>query len=88
MIEFCGQLTFCGTSIRISEEYPKHLPPAEARPEWLRLVYLHPFAPYAADKVHSSAGLSMAGNVPTSAPVPWYPCRSLEQGWRRYGGDP
>ena len=56
MIEFCGQLTFYGIAIRTSEDYPEYLPPAEARPEWLRLVYLHPFAPCAADKAHSSAG--------------------------------
>ena len=42
MIEFCGQLTFYGIAIRTSEDYPEYLPPAEARPEWLRLVYLHP----------------------------------------------
>ena len=74
------------TAIRISEEYPKHLPPAEARPEWLRLVHLHPFAPCAAGKVHSSAGLSMAGNVPASVPVPWFPCRSAEIERRRCAG--
>mgnify|MGYP000799072634 FL=1 len=43
-------------AIRISEDYPEYLPPAAARPEWLRLAYLHPFVPCVADKVHSSAG--------------------------------
>ena len=38
------------------EDYPEYLPPAAARPEWLRLAYLHPFVPCVADKVHSSAG--------------------------------
>ena len=75
------------TAIRISEEYPEHLLPAEARSEWLCLVYLHPFAPCVADKVHSSAGLSTAGNVPASAPVPWLPFRSAEIERRRCAGD-
>ena len=41
MIESCGQLTFCGIAIRISEEHPEHLPPAEVHSdEWLPLEYL------------------------------------------------
>lgn len=49
--------------------------------------YPPPFLPCAADKVHSSVGLSTAGNVPASAPVPWFPYRSAEIGRRRCAGD-
>ena len=88
MIESCGQLTFCGIAIRISEEHPEHLPPAEVHSdEWLPLEYPHPFAPCAADKVHSSAWLSTAGNVPASASVLWFPFRSAEIGRRMCAGD-
>ena len=36
----------------------------------------------------SGAKKVLLPSAQASAPVPWYPCRSSEQGWRRYGGDP